>query len=60
MFNFFIANNNYYDSNNENIAPYNVHKIIIIRYPTYIYQFIIFLIITKIECWPVLKQDPVI
>ena len=22
------------------------------------YQFIIFLIITKIECWPVFKQDP--
>ena len=29
------------------------------RYPTYVYQFIIFLIITKIECWPVFKQEPI-
>ena len=28
------------------------------RYPTYLYQFLIFLIIPKIECWPVFKQDP--
>ena len=36
---------------------HNVHKIINLRYPTYDYQFLIFLIITKIECWPVFKQD---
>ena len=41
-----------------NILLHNVHKIIILRYPTYVYQFLIFLIITKIECWPVFKQDP--
>ena len=40
------------------ILLHNVHKIIILRYPTYVYQFLIFLIITKIECWPVFKQDP--
>ena len=40
------------------ILLHNVHKIIILRYPTYVYQFIIFLLITKIECWPVFKQDP--
>ena len=27
-------------------------------YPTYLYFFIIIIIITKIECWPVFKQDP--
>ena len=41
------------------ILLHNVHKIIILRYPTYVYQFRIFLIITKIECWPVFKQDPI-
>ena len=40
------------------ILLHNVHKIIILRYPTYVCQFLIFLIITKIECWPVFKQDP--
>ena len=40
------------------IFLHNVHKIINLRYPTYVYQFIIFLIITKIEGWPVFKQDP--
>ena len=40
------------------ILLHNVHKIIILRHPTYVYQFIIFLIITKIECWPLFKQDP--
>ena len=40
------------------ILLHNVHKIIILRYPTYVYQFLIFLIITKIECWPLFKQDP--
>ena len=40
------------------ILLHNVHKIIILWYPTYVYQFLIFLIITKIECWPVFKQDP--
>ena len=29
------------------ILLHNVHKIIILRYPTYVYQFLIFLIITK-------------
>ena len=40
------------------ILLHNVYKIINLRYPTYVYQFLIFLIITKIECWPVFKQDP--
>ena len=40
------------------ILLHNVHKIIIWRYPTYGYQFSIVLIIIKIECWPVFKQDP--
>ena len=35
----------------------NVHKIINLRYPTYVNPFLIFLLITKIECWPVFKQD---
>ena len=35
-----------------------LHKIINLRYPTYVYQFLIVLIITKIERWPVFKQDP--
>ena len=55
---FFIANNDNYDSNIKNILLHNEYKIINLRYPTYMYQFIIFLIITKIECWPVFKQDP--
>ena len=58
LFIFFIANNNNYDSNIKNILLHNGYKIINLRYPTYMYQFIIFLIITKIECWPVFKQDP--
>ena len=37
---------------------HNEYKIINLWYPTYVYQFLIFLIITKIECWPVFKQDP--
>ena len=37
---------------------HNVYKIINFQYPTYVYQFLIFLIITKIECWPVFEQDP--
>ena len=40
------------------ILLHNVYKIINLRYPTYVYQFLIFLIIPKIECWPVFKQDP--
>ena len=40
------------------ILLHNEYKIINLRYPTYVYQFLIFLIITKIECWPVFKQDP--
>ena len=28
-------------------------------YPTYLYFFII-IIITKIQCWPVFKQDPLL
>ena len=40
------------------ILLHNEYKIISLRYPTYVYQFLIFLIITKIECWPVFKQDP--
>ena len=43
-----------------NILLHNVYEIINLRYPTYVYQFFfIFLIITKIECWPVFKQDPI-
>ena len=41
------------------ILLHNVYKIINLRYPTYVYPFLIFLIITKIECWPVFKQDPI-
>ena len=55
---FFIANNNNYDSNIKNILLRNGYKIINLRYPTYMYQFIIFLIITTIEFWFVFKQDP--
>ena len=40
------------------IFLHNEYKIINLWYPTYVYQFLIFLIITKIECWPVFKQDP--
>ena len=40
------------------ILLHNEYKISILRYPTYVYQFLIFLIITKIECWSVFKQDP--
>ena len=40
------------------ILLHNVSKIINLRYPTYVYQFLIFLIITKKKCWPVFKQDP--
>ena len=40
------------------ILLHNVYKIINLRYPTYVYPFLIFFIITKIECWPVFKQDP--
>ena len=40
------------------ILLHNVYKIINLRYPTYVYPFLIFLIITKIECWPLFKQDP--
>ena len=40
------------------ILLHNVYKIINLRYPTYVYKFLIFLIIRKIECWPVFKQDP--
>ena len=40
------------------ILLHNVYKIINLRYPTYVYQFLIFLIITKIDCWPVFKLDP--
>ena len=43
------------------ILLHNEYKIINLWYPTYVYQinnFIIFLIITKIDCWPVFKQDP--
>ena len=40
------------------ILLHNVYKIINLLYPTYVYPFLIFLIITKIECWPVFKQDP--
>ena len=40
------------------IFLHNVYKIINLRYPTYVYPFLIFLIIKKIECWPVFKQDP--
>ena len=39
------------------ILLHNVYKIINLRYPTYVYLFffLISLIITKIECWPVLE-----
>ena len=40
------------------ILLHNVYKIINLWYPTYVYQFLIFLIIPKIECWPVFKQEP--
>ena len=40
------------------ILRHNEYKIINLWYPTYVYYFLIFLIITKIECWPVFKQDP--
>ena len=41
------------------ILLHNEYKIINLWYPTYVYQFfLIFLIFTKIECWPVFKQDP--
>ena len=40
------------------ILLHNVYKIMNLRYPTYVYPFLIFLIITKIECWPLFKQDP--
>ena len=40
------------------ILLHNVYKIINLRYPTYVYPFLIFLI-TRIECWPVFKQDPI-
>ena len=40
------------------ILLHNEYKIINLRYPTYMYQLVICLIITKIECWPVFKQDP--
>ena len=40
------------------ILLHNVYKIINLRYPTYVYPSLIFLLITKIECWPVFKQDP--
>ena len=40
------------------ILLHNEYKIINLRYPTYVYPFLIFLVITKIECWPVFKQDP--
>ena len=40
------------------ILLHNVYKIINLRYPAYVYPFLNFLIITKIECWPVFKQDP--
>ena len=57
LFIFFIANNNNnYDSNIKNILLHNGYKIINLRYPIYMYQFLILLIIAKIECWP--KQDP--
>ena len=42
------------------ILLHNVYKIILLRYPTYVYPFLIFLLITKIECWPVFKQDPIV
>ena len=40
------------------ILLHNEYKIINLWYPTYVHQFFNFLIITKIECWPVFKQDP--
>ena len=40
------------------ILLHNVYKIIILRYPTYVYQFFNFPYNYKIECWPVFKQDP--
>ena len=33
-------------------------SICILWYPTYVYQFFNFPYNTKIECWPVFKQDP--
>ena len=59
LFIFFIANNNNnYDSNIKNKLLHDGYKIINLRYPTYMYQFIIFLIITKIECWPFFQARP--
>ena len=40
------------------ILLHNEYKIINWWYPTYVYQFLISFIITKIECWPVFKQAP--
>ena len=40
------------------ILLHNVYKIINLRYPTYVYPFFNFPYNTKIECWPVFKQDP--
>ena len=40
------------------ILLHNGYKIINLQYPTYMYQFLILLIIAKIECWPLFKQDP--
>ena len=40
------------------ILLHNEYKIINLWYPTYVYPFLIFLIITKIDCWPFFKQDP--
>ena len=40
------------------ILLHNVHKIINLRYSTYVYQFFNFPYNYKIECWPVFKQDP--
>ena len=42
------------------ILLHNEYKIINWWYPTYVYQFFNFLIITKIECWPVFKHPPLI
>ena len=39
----------------------NEYKIINLWYPTYVYQFFNFkYVITKIKCWPLFKQDPLI
>ena len=40
LFIFFIANNNNYDSNIKNILLHNGYKIINLRYPTYMYQYL--------------------